>query len=372
MTEIALRRLRNSRLAGAPFETPEDAVAWFGAVQSQDYAAAKWGIGQRTAATTDAAIDALFDAGRILRTHVLRPTWHFVLPADIRWLLALTGPRVKVASAYQYRQLELDERIFGRAHTVLVRAMEGGRQLTRPEIARAYDEAGVDASGLRLALLVMRAELDAVICSGPRRGRQFTYVLLEERVPPAPTMDRDTALAELASRYFASHGPAGAADFAWWSGLTVTDARKAIDAAGPRIRREEMGGRTFWAADGGPVAMAPDASAGGRRSTRGGDVAGTASPAVHLLPNYDELTVGYRDRSALLGPELQVAGPGFILSNVVTRDGRIVGAWRRRVEQDGVAVTVDLATPLDAAGRAALERAAGRYGDFLGVPVTLA
>jgi hypothetical protein len=383
--------LQSGGLLGSPFARPEDVVAWFGAVQAQDYAGAKWGVAQRTAGATDAAIDRLVDAGRILRTHVLRPTWHFVMPADIRWMLSLTAPRAKAASAHQYRQLELDERVIGRAHAAMVRAMEGGHRLTRPEIARVCGQADVDVSGGRLAMVVMLAELDALVCSGPRRGRQFTYALLDERVPPSNALEREAALAELAARYFTGHGPAGAADFAWWSGLTLTDARTAIDAAGAALVREVIDGRTYWtgllgdpAADGRQVrsllrvaasGSTAGASAGGipgGRSPGGPVAARSGSPGVHLLPNYDEFTVGYRDRRAFVGPEMPNADATVVLSNVVVRDGRVAGTWRRVVERDRVVLVADLAAPLDAAGRAGLERAAARYGDFLEMPVALA
>ena len=230
MNELVNRRLTNQRLLGSPFRSAVEVVAWLGAMQAQDYPGAKWAIGLR-APVTDEDVDRDCDEGLILRTHILRQTWHFVARGDIRWMLALSGPRVNAISAHYYRKMELDERTFIRSRNVLERVLRDGKYLTRPELGAALGRAGITASGIRLAFLTMRAELDAVICSGPRRRHQPTYALLEERVPPAKPIDRDAALAELARRYFTSHGPATLRDYVWWSGLTVRDATAGIALA---------------------------------------------------------------------------------------------------------------------------------------------
>src|SRR5215831_20269008 len=181
MTDIASRRLQTQRLTGQPFDAAVDAVAWLGAVQSQDYAGAKWALGQRTRDVTDADLDRLVDAGAILRTHVMRPTWHFVLPDDMRWLLDLTAPRVKAILAHYDRQLEVDGDLLRRGHAVIETALRDGTYLTRGELAAALERAGIPADGQRLGRLIMHAELDGLIVSGPRRGKQLTYALLAER-----------------------------------------------------------------------------------------------------------------------------------------------------------------------------------------------
>ena len=219
MNDLIRRRLANQRLLRSSFRTPAEVVSWLGAMQSQDYPGAKWAIGLR-AAVTDEDVERAVDEGAIVRTHILRQTWHFVARDDIRWMLALSGPRVNAISAHYYRKMELDERTFTRSRTVFERALRDGRSLTRPELGAALRREGITASGTRLAFLTMRAELDAVICNGPRRGKQFTYALLEERVPHAPSIDRETALATLARRYFTSHGPATLEDFAQHPDLT--------------------------------------------------------------------------------------------------------------------------------------------------------
>ena len=352
--DIAIQRLRHQRLVGRPFARPEDVVRWLGAVQSQDYAGAKWAVAQRTRACTDDDVERAFADARILRTHVLRPTWHFVLPDDVRWMLALTAPRVRAAMAYYDRKLALDGGAFRRSQAVLQKALAGGKALTRDELGRALGAAGIAASGERLGLIMMRAEVDALIASGPRRGKQSTYALLDERAPRGRTLARDEALAELAGRYFASHGPALPQDFAWWSGLTVGDARRGIDSASPRLASVTADGKTYWTAPG---------AAGGAR---------VAPSAVHLLPNYDEVIVAYRDHAASLAPGVApkfALRPDMVANHIVIVAGRVVGGWRRLPGKREMVVEIALATRLDGAAREALAAAAERFGRFLRVPV---
>src|SRR5581483_11815980 len=221
--ELVQRRLANQGISQPRFKTPREVVTWLGAVQAQDYAAAKWAVALRAQGVTDAAMDQALAEGTILRTHVLRPTWHLVIPEDIRWMLELTAPRIHALMTYQHRQLELDKTVFKRSHAALVKALQGGKQLTRSEITAALQRAGISTDGSRLTYLLGQAEIDGVICSGGRRGKQFTYALLDERAPKAKTLPREQALFELARRYFTSRGPATLQDFVWWSGLAMTD-----------------------------------------------------------------------------------------------------------------------------------------------------
>ncbi len=207
-TDVLNRRLSTQRVAGTPFDRPEDVVHWLVGVQSQDYPGARWSVGQRTRDCRDADVARAFDEGRILRTHVLRPTWHFVTPADIRILLQLTAPRVEALNAFIYRQQGLDTETLTRGEHVIAGALEGGNQLTRPELAAILGQEGIPATGVRLAYIVMHAELDALICSGAMRGKQHTYALLDERAPDARVVPHEKALAEITFRFFTGHGPA--------------------------------------------------------------------------------------------------------------------------------------------------------------------
>jgi len=340
--DVASRRLRAQRLTGEPFASPVDAVRALGAVQSQDYGAARWALGQRTGATA-VEIDRLFDRGEILRTHVLRPTWHFVLPEDIDRLLRLTAPRILAGLAARHRQLGVDKPAVAKACAAFEMALAGGRHLTRPELGAALEAAGISPEGQRLPHLLLCAELQRLVCSGPRRGRQLTWALLSERAPRPAAFDHDEAVRDLARRYFQSHGPAQLQDFAWWSGLTVSQARLGVELAGPDLEREEIDGLPHWFGAGADRSPAADREA-------------------HLLPNFDEYLVAYRDRSAALHPG-QVYDPadfafGSILSNVVLVGGRVRGSWRRTGERRSVRIELRLPGDLRPAERRAVEVAA--------------
>jgi hypothetical protein len=352
---IISHRLHNQLLSQTEFTQPGEVVSWLGAVQSQDYAGAKWALAQRTNGLSDAAIDQSFAKGEILRTHILRPTWHFVTPEDIRWMLMLTGPRVHAANAFMYRQLELDKGILKKSNATLEKELRDGKPLTRTELASAFQKAGILTSGLRVGYFLMYAELEALICSGPRRGKQFTYALLEERAPNARKLSYDEALAELTQRYFSTRGPATLQDFTWWSGLTMADAKKGIEMVKSRFVAEEIGGKMYW--------YDPSVSPVKEKS-----------PAAHLLPNYDEYFIGFKDRSAIgetIRPfNLDANNPAFI-ANIIIIGGQIVGGWRRALKKDAVIVQLNLITNLTKAENQALRVAMEQYSKFLGLPVQL-
>ena len=353
--DIARRRLATQHLLIPTFTDPAEVVRRLGAVQAQDYGSAKWGVGTRTRGAVDAVVERAVNEGSILRTHVLRPTWHFVTPADIRWMLALTAPRVKAAMAYYDRQLKLDAAVFRRSNGALTRALRDGNQLTRAELAQVFGRARVDATGQRLGQLLMRAELEGIVCSGARRGKQATYALLEERVPPAASLDRDEALLELTGRYFATRGPATVQDFAWWGGLTVADASKGVAIAGRRLERQVIGDETYWLE---PATYPP------RKRL----------PTAHLLPNYDEYFIGFKNRSAM-GQRLSLAEGAMVgdalRAHVIIVDGQMVGGWKRTLTEAAVVVEVTLLVGLTKPERKAVVGAAQAFGDFLGLPVEL-
>lgn len=351
-TRIVRRRLRTQRLTGAGLARPEEVVGWLGAVQAQDYGPAKWAVGMRLRRPSDAALQEAFAAGRVLRTHVLRPTWHFVQPADIRWLLTATAPRVQARSAYRYRQLGLDAATLRRTDSLLVAALRGGNQLTRDEAGALLTGASVSVEGQRLPYILSNAELGALICSGPPRGRQQTYMLLEERAPDARDLPRDEALAELARRYFASHGPATAKDFAAWASLTLADVRVAVETAGPALRWETLGGLVFWM-DAGEPGRAP----------------AFRSPLVRLVQGYDEYIMGYTETKRVIAPPGRAwsAADRPVANLVILLDGRVAGFWRRSIKRAEVVVEVALLQPFDDAQIAALDAEAVRYGEFLGL-----
>lgn len=353
--DIPYQRLLNQHIAQPTLRRPDEIVGWLGAVQAQDYPGAKWALGLRLQGATDQAIEQAFAQGAILRTHVLRPTWHFVTPADIRWLLALTAPRVHTANAHMYRRLELDRAIFKRSHAALIKALQGGRQLTRDELRVRLNNAGVEIrDGLRMSYVLMHAELEGIICSDARRGRQFTYALLDERAPQVKTLERDEALVRLAHGYFVSRGPATVQDFAKWSGLTLTEARRGLTAIQAQLQQTVADGQTYWFA-------APK-----RR-------ADTAAPSAHLLSIYDEYISSYKDRRAIVAHDhaARLRALGNALSAIVVVDGQIVGTWKRTLTKEAVLITTNLFATLTSAQRQAVAAAAQRYGEFLGQPVVM-
>ena len=362
---IAARRLHASGLLGLRPADPVSVVGRLGAVQAQDYPGAAWGIAQRVGGLTLADIGAAYDAGRILRTHALRPTWHFLLPGDLRGVQALTGPRVQARNAPIDRRLGNDE-IWPRCRAAILASLAAGRHRTRAELSEILAAAGVEATGQRLAYIVMRAELEGLICSGPFRGKQFTYALVDERVPAAAgrsrgadePFDRDAARADLVRRYFTSHGPALVRDLVWWSGLTVTDVRAGIASLGDELRCEMLDAKEYWS-----VAEAP----------RHHDDVPVEPGTVHLLPNYDEYLGSYADKAPIFDERLPRARTiaDDLGVHIVVREGLVVGGWKRRVEAARVVVDMKILLPLDRRAERSLEAAVDAYGRHLGLPVTV-
>jgi hypothetical protein len=329
------------------YTTAAEVVSWLGAVQAQDYPGAKWSLGMRMEGATDARIEQAVNAGEILRTHVLRPTWHFVTPTDIRWLLALTGPRVAAANNFRLRQLELDETQLARSRAVIAQALQGGASLTRAELGEQVASAGISTAGQRLPYMLMMAELEGLVCSGPRRGSQFTYALLEERVAPAPSLEREEALAEITRRYFTGHAPASLKDFTWWSGLTVADAKTGLALLGSQVEELQQEGQTHYCC--GPLPS------------------GAHDIEAVLLPTYDELLVGYSDfgraRAGSSDPAKRRRFDPRLLVG-----GQVAGSWQRILKKSRVLIQVESFRLLTGAEEEQVHAAASRYGKFVELP----
>jgi Winged helix DNA-binding domain len=355
-SDIPAYRLYNQHLSQPNLQLPAQVVGYLGAVQSQDYAGAKWAVAQRTPGLTDAALDQALADGSILRLHVLRPTWHFVTPADVRWMLALSGSRVRALMAYGHRQVGLDAATFKKSHAAVVKALQGGKQLTRTELGVAITRAGVDITDLlRLGHIMGMAELEAIVCNGGRRGKQMTYALMDEWVRPTKPLTRDESLAELALRYFVSRGPATLPDFVWWSGLTTADCKTAIELIKPQLITETLGDQTYWRVESQPSPK-------------------EKTPKAYLLPNYDEYVVGYEDRTAIYGDKhnhkLDARG-NVLFNNTIVVNGQIRGVWKRTLAKKAVVVEATPFTPFTKAEAQAVTSAAHRYGEFLELPVSV-
>ncbi len=353
--EIAHRRLHNQHLGGGPLPDPVAVVAHFGAMQAQEYAVAKWSIAQRTAGIDDATVQRAIDDGAILRTHALRPTWHFVAAADIAWLQALTGPRVHVGNAPIYRQHGPDEATGAKTSAIIAKALRGGNYLTRAELAKILSRSGYEASGIRLAYTMMRAELDGLVANGPMRGKQHTYALISERAPSAAVLEPDEALAELTRRYFTSHGPATMKDFAWWSSLTMAQIRRGLHLVGSDLENEEVDGRRYWFA---PAPSPPREPV----------------PTAHVLQGYDEYVVAYSESRY---PVANVAGLTMppandnVLTHPIIVDSQLVGFWRRIVGRESIVAEARTARRLTAKESRAIGIAFDRFATVTGVPVTI-
>jgi len=337
-------RLANQQLVRPRFTRPEDVVAWFGAVQAQDYAGSLWAVGQRLRSdAVDADVEAAVASRAIVRTWPMRETLHFVSAADVRWMLALLAPRLVSRNVGRYRQLELDAEALARSRKVITRALSGGACLTRAAVYELLQRAGVSPAGQRGIHIIGHLAQAGVLCFGAREDKQPTFVLLEEWIAPAAEPSREEALARLAVMYFRSHGPATFRDFAWWAGLLAKDARAAVAEAGTALVREARGGQTYFTVPG-PAS---------RR---------LASAA--LLPPWDEYLVAYKDRSAALG-HIADPPPMVIGQPLLVIDGRVRGTWSRTAMTAGVTVAIDFwSAPADSERRAAT-RAAERYGRFV-------
>jgi hypothetical protein len=355
-SDIARQRLHNQHISGSTFEQPADVVAWLGAVQAQDYLGSLWAVGLRMRKAVEADIERALANRTIIRTWPMRGTLHFVAAADVRWMLELLTPRIVAGNARRLqRQFGLDEATFARSKDLFVRALEGGKQLTRNAMYEVLEADGISTASQRGLHILWRVAQDGLICFGAREGKQQTFALLDEWAPEAKRMERDEALAELAQRYFKSHGPATLQDFAWWSGLTTADAKAGLEMAKRSLAQEVSDGQTYWVASSMLAAKDP-------------------SPTAYLLPVYDEYTVAYKDRSAVLNPEYaKHANYGHgIFNPTIVIDGQVVGTWKRTIRKDGLVVTPSPFAKLKRAETRAFDEAASRYGKFLNASIGLA
>ncbi len=349
-SDIASLRLYNQRIAAARFTRPEEVVRWMGAMQAQDYQQALWAIGARMQHGVIADVEQAVASGTILRTWPMRGTIHFVPAEDARWMLKLSAPRMIAKDARRLEQLDLDETIMQRCKEIFHDALKGGRRLTRSEMTTLLEDEGIAAGSQRGYHILWYTSQTGDICIGPMQDKQQTFALLDEWAPDSRVLSRADALAELASRYFTSHGPATVHDFAWWAGLPVADARAGLAAARPALSSFTSDGKEYWATADAPGDQELD--------------------EAYLLPGFDEYLLGYKDRSAVLpieyAPRIVPGGNGVFQPTIVVA-GQVVGTWKRKLTKRSLSITLTPFTPLgESEGRAAA--AAGRYSAFIGPP----
>jgi hypothetical protein len=342
-TEIISQRLINQQIAATSLKKPVEIVRWFGAMQSQEYAMAKWAIGMRLPGIKDAAVEEAFNRGEILRTHIMRPTWHFVLPEDIKWMQKLTSPRVHTVAGSMYRKLGLDKKVFKKSTDLIAKALQNENYLNRTELKAILEKAKLSTDTVVTAHYLMYAELECVICSGPRKGKQFTYALMDERAPKAKELSREESLAELARRYFTSRAPATANDFSWWSGLTIEDAKKGIAGLGKDFYRVIIDKREYVCF--GEVDFK------------------TSSPkATFLMPDYDEYGIAYKNRNEILPPGNT---NDLFFSHLLVIDGKVAGTWSQEKKGKSPEVKTKLFIKLNKRQEEGLKKAVKRFHDFI-------
>ncbi|SHN29785.1 winged helix DNA-binding domain-containing protein [Chitinophaga sp. CF418] len=343
------QRLANQQLIDPAFGSAPELVHWCGAIQAQDYEMSKWAVGMRLPAGTTEQIESAISKGELVRTHILRPTWHLVHPEDVRWMMTLTAPYIEQPMGTYNRKLELDDTLFRKSNKVFEKALRDGKQLTRSELTDILNKAKIPTNDLRMNFLLIKAELDMVICNGGKRDKQITYSLFEERVPATKPLTRDESLAALALRYFKSHGPATLKDFTGWSGLPITAARQGLNLVKDQLNKYAVYDLEYWGL------------------TKVPDIKGTDSQ-VRLLPNYDEYLVAYKDRDIIYDGQhdnhlSREGNPLF--NNIILIKGQIAGVWKRTIKKKEVAMELQTFTPLNKTEQAKLDKEVARYKQFI-------
>jgi hypothetical protein len=352
MKEIAFQRLRNQQLIQSNLKLPENVVSWLGAIQAQDYTGAKWSLGLRVPNCTNVGVERVIAEKTILRTWLLRGTLHFVLAADIRWMIELVAPRILLENKRRYRELELEEQTLLHSNDLLVKALQTANQLDRKALLSILEINGISTKGQRGVFMLQRASLDGLICQGVTHANNPTFIQLDGFTSKG--FERDEALSELARRYFTSRGPATLQDFIWWSGLSVAEARAGINSIQSQFVQETVDGNSYWW----PQSM---------------PVFDENFQTVLLLPGFDEYLLAYRNRSASLDvPRYKrMTPPNGMLPATIVFNGQVKGTWKHTIKNDVVLVTPYLFNPLSSAERENVTAAARHLGKFLGMSVVL-
>jgi hypothetical protein len=346
--DIAQLRLYNQRIAGEKFKTPLEVVRHMGAMQAQDYLGAFWAVGLRMKKAEEKDIEKALDAGKIVRTWPMRGTLHFVAAEDARWMLQLMTPKVLVAYGQRHKRMGITPEMLEKSRTIVKNALKGGKALTRPELYALFEKNNIPTKEMRGLHILGRLAHDLLICFGPRKEKEQTFVLFDEWVPKSKPVSKEEALKRLAARYFTSHGPATIHDLMWWSGLPQKDLKIGIELAGATLRKEEVEGKTYW--------MAKHILKIKKNSD------------AHLLPPFDEYVVGYKDRSAVLeAAHAEHINPGLngMLSSVIVIEGQIVGTWKRAFKKDEVTLSLKPFRGLSAQDKSKIVVAAEAYSKFL-------
>lgn len=348
LKDISRARLKNQHIAGSKFNRANEVVSWMGAMQAQDFNMALWALGVRTSNSSEKMIRSAINEAEIIRTHVLRPTWHFVSSNDINWMLDLSAPRIRTAMKSRDRELGLTENIFKKSRKILETVLSDDNHLTREEIISEFKRAKIPVDNNRASHLFVRAEIDQIICSGRLKGKKQTYALLSERVKQPTILKRDEALAELAKRYFTSHGPATLDDFNWWSGLIRSEAKQALEMAKPYFISETIGDKTYWFSDSNSYLKVD-------------------KNQLHLLPAFDEFLISYKDRSASIAEEdhKKAVSTNGIFRPVIVQDATVIGTWKRTINKEKVKLDIEFFNSANTSDNNRIEKIFSSYGEFI-------
>jgi len=352
--DIVRYRLASQQISATRFKQAHELVKWMGAMQAQDYLGAKWAIGLRLPAVTDADVEQALADRKIVRTWPQRGTLHFIAPEDTRWRLALSAERILARARGRHQQLELDDKTFETSRQLFADALRGGNSFTRAEMLEVLERGGIATQNQRGYHILGQCALTTQLCFGALRGKQQTFVLLDEWLPKTKELSREESLARLAKSYFISHGPATIQDLAWWSSLTLAEIRIGLESVAPDLHSETLGKQTYWMSKTMPAPSPPGNG--------------------YLLPGFDEYLLGYKDRSAILNNEhVQKVLPGGngIFVPTVLLDGRVAGIWKRAIKKSGAVIALSPFSKLDKAQLDSLKAAAERYSHFIGLPVTI-
>jgi hypothetical protein len=349
----ALRSL-NQQISNHKFKTAREIACWMGAIQAQDYNMVKWAFGIRLQDSTEESVNEEIDSGKIIRTHLLRPTWHFVSSDDIYWIQKISADRIRSALSYRDNQLGLTSRIFSKTNSAIEHILKDHNHLTREELIAELVNSGLKLKNEQASHIFVRAETEGIICSGRQKKGKPTFALLHEWVPVnKKNYTRDESLKELGYKYFISRGPATVQDFAWWSGLSVREARLGLEYNKSNLISEVIENQTFWFSD----------YSGNNDQNQ---------ERVFLLPSYDEFLLSYRDRSASISDNIQkiaVSNNG-IFYPVILSDNQIRGTWKRISKRDNVIISTNLFRSKISAE--SLENSIKRYSRFLNKKAELA
>jgi Winged helix DNA-binding domain len=358
LTDAAVLRLRmESLLLGTRrLDSPLEIVTWFGAMQAQDLASGKWSFGVRLPGSTERDIDAAIESGEVLRTWPMRGTIHFVPPADATWMLAHTGEKALAGAAARREYLGLDLATVDKAADILQTALRGGKRLTRSEAVQVLNDNGIATAGQHSYHIIWYVSQIGITCIGPNEGKEQTIVLLDEWAGPQRSFERRQGLAELALRYFRSHGPTSHQDFMGWAGITAKEAKGAIADNEPNLVSAPFQGSEYWM-----LASLPDSV-----STRSG-------VATVALPGFDEYLLGFKDRTLMLAADHKhkiIPGNNGVFQSTIVDAGRAIGIWKRAVKKTKVDITTAPFEPPTSAQRTRIERAFTQYGKYVGLPVS--